>query len=95
MAYTSELLKKEIAKNGGEEAVMAIIFNNAYVQSFREEPLKLSECLNEVDEVLTFKGKDPMQQPFITTKMVEYIEGITFKDPAYDRIDYDPTYIRG
>lgn len=95
MAYTVELLKREIAKNGGDSNVLAFIFNNAYSKVFRDVAFNSKTMLNETDGVLTFSELNELRYPYTTTKLVEYIEGITYKHQDYDREDYDPRFIRG
>lgn len=93
--YTFDTFKAEVEKNGGPEKVMVLYFNNSYNKGYGDNEVLSYDDIDPLTGIISFKEKDPTGKVFITTRMLEYLEGITFAAPGIHKDSYDHMFFRG
>lgn len=93
--YTFEKFKEEVDKNGGPEKVMVLYFNNSYNKGYGKGEVLSYDDIEPETGIIRFREKDPYGKEFITTRMLEYLEAITFAAPGVSKDEYDHMFLRG
>lgn len=93
--YTFDKFKEEVDKNGGPEKVMVLYFNNSYNKGYGKGEVLSYDDIEPETGIIRFREKDPYGKEFITTRMLEYLEAITFAAPGISKDDYDHMFLRG
>lgn len=93
--YTFDKFKEEVDKNGGPEKVMVLYFNNSYNKGYGKGEVLSYDDIEPETGIIRFREKDPYGNEFITTRMLEYLEGITFAAPGVSKDEYDHMFLRG
>lgn len=95
MAYTKEFLDIIIAKNGGPERILTMIFNNSYIQPFFKIDYDEKTMYDAEVDMFVFPGQDSRRNKWVNYKPLEYLEGVIFMEPGKQKSDYDPIVVRG
>lgn len=92
---TVESLRALVAKAGGEELVLGIMFNNAYRYMFTEKPFSFAEFIDEELDVFVLPQMDPARIPYTVYKPIEYVEAVIFADKKENIHKYSYSVIAG
>lgn len=93
--YTFDTFKAEVEKNGGPSKVMILYFNNSYNKGYGEGEVLSYDDIDPATGIIRFIEKDLRGKKFMTTRMLEYLEGITFAYDGHSKDDYDHVFMRG
>lgn len=93
--YTVQTFKEEVQRHGGYEKLMAMYFNNSNVYTFGTDEV-FSEDINlhEPTGTVIFYGRDVTGKKYITTRKLEYLEGMTFAGPDHHKDTIDLRAVR-
>lgn len=93
--YTVETFKAEVAKHGGYESLLAMYFNNSNVVTFGTgKVFDPATNLDESTATVVIEAEDIQGHVFVTTRKLEYLEGMTFAKVQAERDKIDLRAVR-